>query len=85
MICRRRTNRSHQSYQKTRHNRVHITTKHEWDKHRQQQRIFITTIAECETGDEVYAYVNSGSCRLVPFDISDPDTYTSFSGSRISN
>jgi hypothetical protein len=46
---------------------------------------FITTIAECETGDEIYAYVNSGSCRLVPFDISDPNTYTSFSGSRISN
>ena len=46
---------------------------------------FLTTIAECETGDEVYGYVDSGSCRLVPFDISDPNTYTSFSGSRISN
>ena len=46
---------------------------------------FSTTIAECETDDEVYAYVDSGSCRLVPFDTSDPNTYTSFSGSRISN
>jgi len=46
---------------------------------------FVTTIEECETGDKVYAYVDSGSCRIVPFDISDPDTYTSFSGSRISN
>ena len=46
---------------------------------------FLTTIAECETDDEVYAYVDSCSCRLVPFDISDPNTYTSFSGSRISN
>ena len=46
---------------------------------------FSTTIAECETDDEVYAYLDSGSCRLIPYGISDPDTLTSFSGSRISN
>jgi hypothetical protein len=46
---------------------------------------FSTTIAECETDDEVYAYVDSGSCRLIPYNISDPSSFTSFSGSRISN
>jgi len=46
---------------------------------------FSTTIAECETNDEIYAYLDSGSCRLIPYGISDPDTFTSFSGSRISN
>jgi len=46
---------------------------------------FSTTIAECETDDEVYAYLDSGSCRLIPFDIGGSNTYTSFSGSRISN
>jgi len=45
----------------------------------------LTTIAECETDDEVYAYVDSGSCRLVQFSQSAPNTLTSFSGSRISN
>jgi hypothetical protein len=46
---------------------------------------FSTTIAECETGDEIYAYLDSGSCKLIPFNIGNPNTYTSFSGSRISN
>ena len=46
---------------------------------------FSTTIAECETNDEIYAYLDSGSCRLIPYNITDPDTFTSFSGSRISN
>jgi hypothetical protein len=46
---------------------------------------FITTIAECETGDEIYAYLDSGACRLIPNDITDPTTLTSFSGSRISS
>jgi len=46
---------------------------------------FLTTIAECETDDEVYAYVDSGSCRLIPFNQVAPNTLTSFSGSRISN
>ena len=46
---------------------------------------FSTTIAECETDDEVYAYVESGSCRLIPYGIGDPTSFTSFSGSRISN
>jgi len=46
---------------------------------------FSTTIAECETDDEVYAYLDSGSCRLIPFDIGGSNTFTSFSGSRISN
>jgi len=46
---------------------------------------FLTTIAECETGDEVYAYLESGSCRLIPFTPADTSyTFTSFSGSRIS-
>jgi len=47
---------------------------------------FLTTIAECETGDEVYAYLEGGSCRLIPFTPADTsNTFTSFSGSRISN
>ena len=46
---------------------------------------FATTIAECETGDEVYAYVDSGSCRLIPFNQVAPTSLTSFSGSKISN
>jgi len=46
---------------------------------------FATTIAECETDDEIYAYLDSGLCRLIPFNITDPDNLTSFSGSRISN
>ena len=46
---------------------------------------FSTTIAECETDDEIHAYVESGSCRLIPYNISDPNSFTSFSGSRISN
>jgi len=46
---------------------------------------FVTTIAECETDDEVYAYLDSGSCRLIPFDTTDPTTLSSFSGSTISN
>ena len=47
---------------------------------------FVTTIAECETDDEVYAYVDSGSCRLIPFTPSNTDNQlTSFSGSRMSN
>ena len=46
---------------------------------------FLTTIAECETDDEIYAYLDSGTCRLVPYSQSAPNTLTSFSGSRISN
>ena len=46
---------------------------------------FSTTIAECQTGDEIFAYLDSGSCSLIPFNTADPDTFTSFSGSRISN
>ena len=46
---------------------------------------FITTIAECETGDEIYAYLDSGACRLIPNDITDPTTLTSFRESRISS
>ena len=46
---------------------------------------FSTTIAECETDDEIYAYLESGSCRLIPYGTGDPSTFTSFSGSRISN
>jgi hypothetical protein len=46
---------------------------------------FLTTIAECETDDEIYAYLDSGSCKLVPYNTDAPDTLTSFSGNRISN
>jgi hypothetical protein len=45
----------------------------------------LTTITQCSIGDEVYGYVDSGSCRINPFNLSSPTTYTSFSGSRISN
>ena len=46
---------------------------------------FPTTIAECQTGDKIFAYLDSGSCRLVPINLGDPTTFTSFNGSRISN
>ena len=46
---------------------------------------FLTTIAECQTGDEIFAFLDSGSCRLIPSSPPDPITFTSFSGSRISN
>jgi hypothetical protein len=46
---------------------------------------FLTTIAECETDDEIYAYLDSGTCRIVPYNPAAPNTITSFSGSRISN
>jgi hypothetical protein len=46
---------------------------------------FLTTIAECETGDEIYAYLDSGSCKLIAYSESAPNTLASFSGSRISN
>jgi hypothetical protein len=46
---------------------------------------FLTTIAECETDDEIYAYLDSGPCRLIPYNYNYPTTVTSFSGSRISN
>jgi len=45
----------------------------------------LTTIAECETGDEIYAYLDSGSRRLIPYNLAVPDMFTSFTGSRISN
>ena len=45
----------------------------------------LTTITQCSVGDEVYGYVDSGSLRLNPFNLSSPTTYTSFSGSRISS
>jgi len=46
---------------------------------------FITTIAECEIGDEIYAYLDSGACIIIPNDITAPTTLISFSGSRISS
>jgi len=46
---------------------------------------FLTTIAECETDDEIYAYLDSCSCKLIPYNETAPNTLTSFSGSRISN
>jgi len=46
---------------------------------------FLTTIAECETGDEIYAYLDSGSRRLIPYNLAVPDMFTLFTGSRISN
>ena len=45
----------------------------------------LTTITQCSVGDEVYGYVDSGSLRLNPFNLSSPTNFTSFSGSRISN
>jgi len=46
---------------------------------------FSTTIAEFQIGDEIFVFLESGSCRLIPFNIGDPTSFTSFSGSRISN
>jgi len=46
---------------------------------------YVATIAECETGDEIYAYLNSGSCRLATSDLIEPENNTSFSGSRLSS
>ena len=46
---------------------------------------YVATIAECETGDEIYAYLESGSCRLATSNLTEPDNNTSFSGSRISS
>jgi len=46
---------------------------------------YVATIAECESGDEIYAYLASGSCRLAISDLTEPNNYTSFSGSRLSS
>jgi len=45
----------------------------------------VATIAECESGDEIYANIQTGSCRLAISDLTEPDNNTSFSGSRISS
>jgi hypothetical protein len=45
----------------------------------------LTAIIQCSIGDEVYGYIDSGFCRLNPFSLFSPNTYTSFSGSRISS
>jgi hypothetical protein len=45
----------------------------------------LTTITQCSVGDEVFGFVNSGSLRLNPFNLTSPSNFTSFSGSRISN
>jgi hypothetical protein len=45
----------------------------------------ITTIDECETGDLIYANVESGSVKLTIYGTTEPTNQTSFSGSRISN
>ena len=46
---------------------------------------YVATIAECETGDEIYAYLSSGSCRLATSDLTEPNNNTSFSSSRLSS
>ena len=46
---------------------------------------YVATIVECETGDEIYAYLESGSCRLAQSDLTEPNNDTSFSGSRLSS
>ena len=46
---------------------------------------YVATIAECESGDEIYAYLNSGSCSLAISDLTEPNNNTSFSGSRLSS
>jgi hypothetical protein len=46
---------------------------------------YVATIDECESGDEIYAYLSSGSCRLATSDLTEPNNNTSFSGSRLSS
>jgi len=46
---------------------------------------YVATIAECESGDEIYANIQTGSCRLAISDLTEPDNNTSFSGSRLSS
>jgi len=46
---------------------------------------YVATIAECESGDEIYAYLAGGSCRLATSDLTEPNNNTSFSGSRLSS
>jgi len=46
---------------------------------------YVATIDECETGDEIYAYLNNGSCRLAQSGLTEPNNNTSFSGSRLSS
>jgi len=46
---------------------------------------YVATIAECESGDEIYAYLVDGSCRLAISDLTEPNNNTSFSGSRLSS
>jgi len=46
---------------------------------------YVATIDECESGDEIYAKINSGSCRLAISDLTEPNNNTSFSGSRLSS
>jgi hypothetical protein len=61
-----------------------LSTKHHWSNTNDNSGFFSTSIAECETGDENYAYLDSGSCRLIPYEIGGNTTFISFSGSRIS-
>jgi len=46
---------------------------------------YVATIAECESGDEIYASIQSESCRLATSDLTEPQNNTSFSGSRLSS
>ena len=46
---------------------------------------YVATIAECQTGDEIYANIADGSCRLATTTLTEPNNNTSFSGSRLSS
>jgi len=46
---------------------------------------YVATIAECQKGDEIYAILASGSCRLTTSDLTEANNNTSFSGSRLSS
>jgi hypothetical protein len=45
----------------------------------------LTTIDQCLVGDEIYAYLVTGSVRLNPFNATAPNQFNSFSGVRLSN
>jgi hypothetical protein len=45
----------------------------------------LTTIDQCFVGDEIYAYLVTGSVRLNPFNATAPNQFNSFSGVRLSN
>ena len=46
---------------------------------------YVATIDECESGDEIYAYLAGGSCRLATTTLTEPNNDNSFSGSRLSS